>query len=246
MAGDLIPAGFTGRPVRVHLADAGARAVTLLGRVNEKSGAAFPACTDDQRAAVALTGDRRQEFLAGRTLLRHAVAELTGVSPDSVGIGTRGSGRPVCLSNRELDVSISHSAGRIAATAARGCEVGVDIQLPVPVSARLLHRYSVAGAEPATWVDTAPPLGVCDPTAAVSDVGERPWAAQVDDTHYEFADAWTVREACAKSLGLSLGADLWRIHVPPTARSGTWGGAHWRRMSPFQGCPVALALRPRT
>ncbi|WP_217250326.1 4'-phosphopantetheinyl transferase superfamily protein [Streptomyces sp. AC602_WCS936] len=187
-----------------------------------------PVGTDDLRAPHTLSGVRRREFLAGRTLLCLAVAELTGVPAEEVQIGTRSGKRPFCLSAREVDVSISHSAGRIAVMAAHGCEVGIDIQIPVPVSTRLLLRYDVAGAEP-------------------TDLGDGDQEARAaTELHYEFADAWTVREACAKSLGLRVGADLWRIRVPPRARRGDWGGTHWYRMPPFQGCPVALALRPRS
>ncbi|MFD4375653.1 4'-phosphopantetheinyl transferase family protein [Streptomyces sp. NPDC058527] len=219
----MISAGFTGRPVLVHLADGDARAVTLLGRVDEAADCQAADCqaeADDARAAATLTGARRREFLGGRALLRRAVAQLTGVRVESVRIGARDDNRPVCLSFPEVDVSISHSAGRIAVTAARGCDVGVDIQIPVPVSDRLLHRFGIAGTEHA---QTAP----------------------TEDLSYQFADAWTVREACAKSLGLRASADLWRIRVPPKARRGHWGGAHWYRVPPFHGCPVALALRPR-
>lgn len=219
MAAGLIPAGFTGRPVLLPLAHGDARTVTLLGRVDETNLRIAPGSTDDLRAPHTLSGVRRREFLAGRTLLRLAVAELTGAPAEEVQIGTRGGKRPVCLSAREVGVSISHSAGRVAVTAAHGCEVGIDIQIPVPVSARLLLRYDVAGAEPTA-------------------------RDQAADLHHEFADAWTVREACAKSLGLRVGADLWRIRVPPGVRRGNWGGTHWYRMPPFQGCPVALALRP--
>ncbi|MFJ9890647.1 4'-phosphopantetheinyl transferase family protein [Streptomyces sp. NPDC091287] len=238
MAAGLIPAGFTGRPVLVHIARGEARTVTLLGRVDET---APPAAAEDLEAASTLTGPRRREFLGGRALLRRAVAELSGAPAEAVRIGTRDGSRPVCLSTREVDVSISHSAGRIAATAARGCEVGVDIQIPVPVSARLLRRYNVAGTEPATRAGPRP--GGRTPTAAPAERGDSP--SQVDDSHYEFADAWTVREACAKSLGLRVGADLWRIRVPPGAHHGHWAAAHWYRLPPFQDCPVALAMRPR-
>ncbi|MEE4496143.1 4'-phosphopantetheinyl transferase family protein [Streptomyces sp. BE230] len=245
MAAGLIPAGLTGRPVLVHLAHGDARTVTLLGRVDETAVPAFRAGADDLRAAYTMTGARRREFHGGRALLRRAVSELIGTPAESVRIGKRDSGRPVCLSSCEVAVSISHSAGRIAATAAHGCEVGVDIQIPVPVSAGLLRRYDVAGTDPATWAG-AGLRGDGDPTAATAglDGGDR--TSRITDPHYEFADAWTVREACAKSLGLRAGADLWRIPVPPGVRRGSWGGAHWYRIPPFQDCPVALALHPRT
>ncbi|MGW6539144.1 4'-phosphopantetheinyl transferase family protein [Streptomyces sp. NPDC055051] len=264
MAAGLIPAGFTGRPVVRPLAHGDARTVTLLGRVDEANPRTTAGVDDDPQAPPSPSAARRGEFLAGRTLVRLAVAELTGAPVDEVRIGTRGGGRPICLSAREVDVSISHSAGRIAVTAAHGCEVGIDIQIPVPVSAGLLLRYGVAGS--GTVPPTAP-VHRRDPAAPAADPGwpaaDPGWPApdrgvpapepgddqrraRTADAFHAFADAWTVREACAKTLGLRVGADLWRIPVPPRARRGDWEGAHWYRLPPFQGCPVALALRPRS
>lgn len=246
MAAGLIPAGFTDRPVLVPLAHGDVRTVTLLGRVDETNPQIAAAGPDDLRAPHTLSAVRRREFLAGRTLLRMAVAELTGAPAEKVQIGTRGGERPFCLSAREVDVSISHSAGRIAVTAAHGCEVGVDIQIPVPVSARLLLRYDVAGPDPLAWAVSGPRRDGRSPAVPVADLGDGDREAQASDPYYEFADAWTVREACVKSHGLRAGADLWRIRVTPRARRGNWGGTHWYRLPPFQGCPVALALRLRS
>ncbi|MFJ4871399.1 4'-phosphopantetheinyl transferase family protein [Streptomyces sp. NPDC088757] len=246
MAPGLIPAGFTDQPVLLPLAHDDVRTVTLLGRVDETSLQTAASGNDDPQAPHTLSAARRREFLAGRALLRLAVAELTGTPAEKVQIGTRGGKRPFCLNAREVDVSISHSAGRIAVTAAHGCEVGIDIQLPVPVSARLLLRYDVAGSEPVTRAAPGPRRDDHSPDAPVTDLGDSNRKTQATDLHYEFANAWTVREACAKSLGLRVGADLWRIRVPPKARRGNWGDAHWYRMPPFQGCPVALALHLRS
>ncbi|MFJ5934019.1 4'-phosphopantetheinyl transferase family protein [Streptomyces sp. NPDC093071] len=242
MAAGLIPAGFTGRPVLLPLAHGDIRAVTLLGRVDETNLQIAAGGTDDLRAPDTLSAVRRREFLAGRTLLRLAVAELTGEPAEKVQIGTLGDRRPFCSSAREVGVSISHSAGRIAVTAAHGGEVGIDIQIPVPVSARLLLRYDVPGSGPTTSAVPRPARDDRGPAAPVTDGSQETRAAHPS---YDFADAWTVREACAKSLGLGAGADLWRIRVPPGAQRGDWGDTHWYRMPPFQGCPVALALRLR-
>ncbi|WP_411078205.1 4'-phosphopantetheinyl transferase family protein [Streptomyces sp. cmx-10-25] len=243
MAAGLIPAGFTDRPVLLPLAHSDIRTVTLLGRVDETDLQIVAGGTDDLQAPGTLSAVRRREFLAGRTLLRLAVAELTGEPAEKVQIGTRGGKRPFCLSAREVDVSISHSAGRVAVTAAQGGEVGIDIQIPVPVSARLLLRYDVPGSGPTTLAAPGSPRDGHSPTVPVTDGSQE---TQTADPYYEFANAWTVREACAKSLGLGAGADLWRIRVPPGAQRGSWDDTHWYRMPPFQGCPVALALRLRS
>ncbi|MFE5241236.1 MULTISPECIES: 4'-phosphopantetheinyl transferase family protein [unclassified Streptomyces] len=246
MAAGLIPAGFTARPVLLPLAHGDVRTVTLLGRVDETNLRIAAGGTDDLRAPHTLSAARRTEFLAGRALLRLAVAELTGAPAEEVRIGTRDGKRPFCPSAREVDVSISHSAGRIAVTAAHGCEVGIDIQIPVPVSASLLHRYGVGGSEPITRAASGLRRDSRGSVGTVAGLGEGNEEARAGEPHYAFADAWTVREACAKSLGLRVGADLWRIRVPPGVRRGNWRGTHWYRMPPFQGCPVALALRPRS
>ncbi len=166
-----------------------------------------------------MSPSRWEEFRCGRALLRTAVAEFTGGSPERVRIEATAGGGPVCASHRELGVSVSHSSGRIAVAVAAGAAVGVDVQLPVPVSQSLLSAYGIAGPEPGTgWVD-----------------GRR----------YAFASAWSVRESCVKALGAGIGRGLRSIPVPAGATDGHWGAVHWHRLPDFDGCPAALALCER-
>ncbi len=89
-------------------------------------------------------------------------------------------------------MSLSHSAGWVAAAVGRGRDVGVDVQVPAPVGDRLLRLCCLPGD--------------ADALAALPE----------DARRLGFARVFAVQEACVKALGEGLSGRPWTVPVPST------------------------------
>lgn len=129
---------------------------------------------------------RRDQFLAGRLLLRQCAAEVFACRPADIQLAASApvrarhrDGNPLCF------VSISHSGNSV--TVALGAQrVGVDCE-------RLERRRN--------WRD------IC---AQYFAPGEAQWLLQLpaDTSQREFLRSWTVKEALSKCSGAELGQVL--------------------------------------
>jgi 4'-phosphopantetheinyl transferase len=174
--------------------------------------AALPVADVDAVTAEALPAWRVKEFLAARTLLRSLLAELVGAPHEGV-IGREDSGRPWLPGLPGVGVSLSHSAGWIAAAASRGREVGVDVQVPISVSQRLIARCRAEGL-----------LEVAEPRRAT-----------------EFAWVWSAQEACVKATGQGIGGLPWTVPVAVGQDTGDWGPVRWTSLRGHSAVPVSCA-----
>jgi 4'-phosphopantetheinyl transferase len=83
-----------------------------------------------QRAARFVRPLRRRQFIAGRALLRLALARLLGVVPQSIMLEERPGNSPLLAAPAVPDVgfSISHSGPWIACAASTHSAIGLDIE----------------------------------------------------------------------------------------------------------------------
>ena len=153
-------------------------------------------------AALAVQSER----LAARALLRRLLAEVAGSDAAAAPLAADARGRPFLAGHPDLGVSLSHSGGWVAAAVlvAGGC-VGVDVQVPVLPSDRLLRRCCGAGA------------------ARLARLSERRRSA-------EFAWIWSVQEACVKASGAGISGLPWTIPVRIGQRAGRWRDFAWRAL----------------
>jgi 4'-phosphopantetheinyl transferase len=174
--------------------------------------ASLPVADVDAVTAEALPAWRVKEFLAARTLLRSLLAELVGAAHDGA-IGREESGRPWLPGLPGVGVSLSHSGGWIAAAASRGREVGVDVQVPITVSHRLIARCHAEGL-----------LGIAEPRRTT-----------------EFAWVWSAQEACVKATGQGIGGLPWTVPVAVGQDTGDWGPVRWTALRGHSVVPVSCA-----
>lgn len=167
---------------------------------------------------------RVRERAAARALLRELVAAVAG--GDTGGVATRGSGQPFLPARPELRVSLSHSGDWVAAAvgvgdpvAGGGIDVGVDVQTPEPVPARLVRRC-------------------CRPDARAVVAGLPPARRDL-----AFAWIWTVQEACVKATGAGLAGRPWTIPVDVGQPAGVWGDVSWRSLHGHASVPLSCAYR---
>ncbi len=135
---------------------------------------------DHDRAAQSARAVRREQYLAGRVLLRTMLEELTGRPGADHEIRATARGRPECAGGPTF--SVSHSGGWVACALASGGALGVDVQVPVPGRrvADIARQY-FAPAE-SDWVAVNP---------------ER-----------RFYMLWVLKEAYLKALGLGFAGGL--------------------------------------
>jgi 4'-phosphopantetheinyl transferase len=87
-----------------------------------------------QRAARFVRPARRRQFIAGRALLRLALARTLGMEPDTIHLLERPAAAPqLALAGHEhIGFSISHTACWVACAVSTAGRVGVDIELIDP------------------------------------------------------------------------------------------------------------------
>jgi phosphopantetheine--protein transferase-like protein len=135
----------------------------------------------------------RERYIAGRTLLRHALSKAVGgkIAPSDWDYCEGQYGKPMIAAGLPaLEFNVSHSGGCVAVAVSMKGPVGIDIEC----------------------LDPERPPGI------VYDVltdGERDRLKKcpAERQQAEFIRIWTVKEACAKALGLGLSLEFDRMEV---------------------------------
>ncbi|HEX3872720.1 MAG TPA: 4'-phosphopantetheinyl transferase superfamily protein [Solirubrobacteraceae bacterium] len=160
-----------------------------------------------RRHARFLRAEDRRRFVVAHALARIVAGRQAAVRPREIRYADGGSHAKPRFAGPAagLEVSISHSAGRVVVALSRGVELGVDVE-----------RVAVAGddrslAESVLCPDELRELSVLpDPTRA--------WA---------FCRYWTRKEALLKATGHGLSVEPNRIAVTPPTRPAalvSWTG----------------------
>ena len=167
---------------------------------------------------VAFARADADERVAARALLRSLLAE---VAPEAAGLPLgSASGRPFLVGCADLDVSLSHDGGWVAA--AVGARIGVDVQVPVAVSESMVNRC--CGPEDRLKLAALPPA----------------------ERDREFAWLWTVQEACVKAEGTGLAGSPWSVPVRVGAVAGQWREFRWLSLREVADVPVSCAYLETT
>lgn len=171
----------------------------------------------DLAAAERLEGRRAAEFLGGRALLRALLDTVLPAARDAA-VHAERRGRPVVAAFPRLGVSLSHDGDLVAAAAADGRAVGVDVQYPrFPPDPRMLRRC------------------LHEHAPAVS-------RTSLPEQAHTLARVWAVQEACVKAQGTGLAGLPWRIPVPPDRDTGQWRGYSWLSLRDRTAVPLACAF----
>jgi phosphopantetheinyl transferase len=171
---------------------------------------------DDRRRFTASTSARRRaEHLAGRALLRHALAQYTGDDASSFRIEISPAGKPECTSGPAI--SVSHS-GDIVVCAVAEATVGVDVETG---HARETEEIAARFFTPA----------------------EALWIAE--DSAARFRMLWVLKEAYLKAVGVGIAGGLdsldCRIDPPVITVRTAEGAAPQLGLLTGQGCHVGVA-----
>jgi 4'-phosphopantetheinyl transferase len=70
----------------------------------------------------------REEFVAGRGLLRLLLGAAVGVAPGSIVLRTEQNGKPCLAQSANVEFNVSHSEGMILIALSRASVVGVDVE----------------------------------------------------------------------------------------------------------------------
>ena len=159
-----------------------------------------PAClssAESQRMTNISAPGRRQQFMCGRSLLRHTLELWTGKPAASHHLTMTEEGKPVCINGPSI--SITHSGDFVACAVTGSGRIGIDVEIPnsrrnTPDIAR-----SYFSGEEADWLETQP-----------------------EDRFYML---WVLKEAHLKAIGTGLrGLDSLRCRVdPPRIAARTTG-----------------------
>jgi 4'-phosphopantetheinyl transferase len=188
-----------------------------------------------RRARLAAREDR-DRFVLGAAVARIVVGHHLGCPPGAVVLDRRCSecsephGKPRVVSDRDLELSVSHSGTRVVVAVTRGCAIGVDVE-------RVRPRLDVDRL--AARVLDARERGVL---AAVAPA-QRPQA---------FVRFWTRKEAVLKGTGEGLRIALTDLRVsgPGEApvlqgwrgRAAMCGRIALRDLEPGEGYAASLAV----
>jgi phosphopantetheinyl transferase len=190
-----------------------------------------------------LAGDRAR-FVAGRALARLVLAGLTGLAPRELALTSRCAfcggphGKPrlagaAAAGGPEVSFSVAHSGDRVVVAAARGAELGVDVEQDAGPSRDRLARRVLTPAERAALAALPP--------------GRRRGG---------FAVCWCRKEAVLKADGRGLAVPMSALTVSPPGtaaallawRDGPAGpGARLADLHPGPGyaaCLAVLTARP--
>jgi 4'-phosphopantetheinyl transferase len=112
-----------------------------------------------QRAARFVRPARRRQFIAGRALLRLALARTLGMAPEAIGLLERPGAAPLlALAGQEhIGFSISHSACWVACAVSPAGRVGVDIELVDPGRDIDALAGQAFDAQERAWLASRPP-----------------------------------------------------------------------------------------
>jgi phosphopantetheinyl transferase len=170
-----------GRAIHVYYADRRELTETVLARL--------VTAEDRQRVTPTMHERRRTEYLAGRALLRHALARHVGSQAANLRIEVTQHGKPECPAGPAI--SVSHSGDLLACAVADGDgAIGIDVEAAQPRDVAELAERFFTPAE-ARWV--------------------------AEDTAARFRMLWVLKEAYLKVLGLGLsgGLDALECRVEP-------------------------------
>ena len=212
------------RTTRVHLYYADRSTLT------DDVVAALVTAEDRERLTSAMVPRRRAEYLAGRALLRHAIAQQTGREPKSLRILVSPAGKPDCVDGPAI--SLSHS-GDVVVCALADVTIGVDVETVRQRSVEGIAERHFTPAE-ARWLEADPAK--------------------------RFSMLWVLKEAYLKAVGLGLAGGLASLECciePPALAARVAAGAATPRLELFGGeglfigvaalgapAPIALALHP--
>jgi len=143
------------------------------------------------RATRFKVSDAKDEFVAGRTFLKLALAEFTGLPAKSLPFHTNEYGKPELCGAHSIHFNLSHSHGVLIAAISRSGPVGVDIELIRPIR----NSQSIA----ASWFSSRE----CQLLESVNH----------EDCDREFVRLWTRKEAVLKAVGTGLSDILIRADV---------------------------------
>jgi phosphopantetheinyl transferase len=196
-----------------------------------RAGRGLVAPEDRRRLADFRGTERRAQFVAGRTLARHALARAAGRRARSLHILAPRGEKPVCAGGPPF--SIAHSGRLVVCAVARRGAVGVDVeQLRAHRRTSTIAEHYFSTAEKA-WIEAGPP--------------ER------------FYMLWVLKEAYLKALGTGLAGGLGALQCriePPRIELRAGGDdtelALFRTAGAFigvatLGCPLAsVEIEPWT
>lgn len=190
------------------------------------------------RAARYLFAANRDEFVAGRAMVRHVLGPFFGVAPGALGFDAAAFHKPRVTGpgSDPVDVSLSHADGWVACALAVGCLVGVDVEPDRVLAADDrdgMARQVFAPGERAA-------LAIAE--------------AQADAGASLFFEIWRRKEAVLKAAGLGFSGDPAALCLArPDTRTGvTWqstvvfAGRRWQvaSVTPPGAPPMALAWSP--
>lgn len=177
--------------------------------------AALVTAEDRARLTPAMVERRRAEHLAGRALLRHAIADSTGRAASSLPLTVTAAGKPECVGGPH--VSVSHS-GSLVVCAVADVPVGVDVETRPPRDVEgVAERYFTAAE--ARWIAAEP--------------AER------------FPMLWVLKEAYLKALGVGLAGGLDSLECrlePPVIAAGTARGAEVPQLVLLRGAGAFVGV----
>jgi phosphopantetheinyl transferase len=172
---------------------------------------------DRQRLAAAMHARRRAEYLAGRALLRHALAHCTGKNAASFRIEVAVDGKPECIGGPAI--SLSHSGDFLVCALAAAGPIGIDVEIDGP-------RRSLAAIAERFFTPA-----------------EAQWLAA--DPVPRFRMLWVLKEAYLKALGSGLagGLDSLECAIEPPVVVARAAGAATPQLLLLagQGCHVGVA-----
>lgn len=193
--------------------------------------AAARACVPAELAAAGRF--RRPEdalrHLAGRALLRRALAEHAGVDARGLAFATGPQGRP-WLPGCPVSFNLAHAGDQVWVALARGAEVGVDVERIDALPAGDLPLGVLATAERAG-------LGALAP-AALRPAFMRTWVRK--EAVLKALGTGLVLEPCRFVVDIPAGTGLDWLRVPPPGDTADWAVAD---LDAPPGYVAALALR---
>ena len=160
-----------------------------------------------------------RERLAARCLLRRLTRSVAGARAAGSRLCAAPSGKPFLAGQEEIGVSLSHSAGWVAAAVARHRQIGIDVQVPDTAPLALLRR--------------------CLRPDDLATVGALPPELRAR----RLARVWSVQEACVKATGTGFRGRPWSISVGAAEETGHFGDVAWANL--LSPGPVALSIAER-
>jgi phosphopantetheinyl transferase len=198
------------RAIRVYYTD--------RRELSEAVVAALVTAEDRQRLTPTMREQRRTEYLAGRALLRYALARELGREAASLRIEVTANGKPECVAGPA--VSVSHSGDVVACAVSTSTDVAIGVD-----------------------VEATTPRKLDDLAARFFTRAEAQWVGEDSDTR--FGMLWVLKEAYLKALGVGLVGGLdsleCRIEPPSIAASVTGAAAPHLALLAGRGCYLGVA-----